>query len=112
MQKNRGRRTNRLTHLHTYADDTPILYEAEKDQLLHHRGVLLACEVVSGLKVNLAKSTVFSINAEHCSDDLAGIMSCEVEQLPTTYLAQPLGAKRMIRRCGSMGDRSFGQVQQ
>ncbi|KAG5570465.1 hypothetical protein H5410_060231 [Solanum commersonii] len=79
--------------------DTPILYEAEKDQLLHHRGVLLACEVVSGLKVNLAKSTVFSINAEHCSDDLAGILSCEVEQLPTTYLAQPLG--EVFDRCSS-----------
>lgn len=69
-----------------YADDTLILCEAIKDQLLYLRGILLAFEAVSGLKVNLAKDSAFSINAEDDIDDLVRVMGCKVEPLPTTYL--------------------------
>lgn len=58
-------------------------------QLLHLRRVLIAFEVVSELKVNLAKSTLFSINVEHNIGDLVDITGCKVEQLPTTYLHLP-----------------------
>lgn len=77
-----------------YADDTLVLCEVEKGNFLHLREILLAFEAVLGLKVNLAKSSVFSINADHCISDLADIMGCKVEQRPTTYLGLPLGAKK------------------
>lgn len=57
-------------------------------------GVLLAFEAVSGLKVNLAKSRLFSINADHYIEELADVMGCKVENLPTVYLGLPLGAKK------------------
>lgn len=70
-----------------YADDTLILCESEREreQLLHLRGVLLAFEAVSGLRMNLAKSDASSINAEHCISDLTDIMGYRVEQLLTSY---------------------------
>ncbi|XP_060170473.1 uncharacterized protein LOC132601405 [Lycium barbarum] len=92
VRRNEGEELN-VSHI-VYADDTLILCEAENAQLLHLRGVLLAFEAVSGLKVNLAKSSVFSINTEHCIDELADVIGCKVEQLPTTYLGLPLGVNK------------------
>jgi hypothetical protein len=50
---------------------------------------LLRCfELVFGLKVNLAKSTL-----------VAEILGCEVGSLPITYLGMPLGARFKDKAC-------------
>ncbi|XP_019263769.1 PREDICTED: uncharacterized protein LOC109241488 [Nicotiana attenuata] len=82
-----------LTH-NLYADDSLLFCEADKAQMLYLRGVLLCFEAVTGLKVNLAKSSIFSINADECVEDLANITGCRLEKLPTAYLGLPLGVKR------------------
>lgn len=51
-----------ISHI-LYADDTLLLYGAGKEQFLHLRVVLLAFEAVSGLKINLSRSFILSINA-------------------------------------------------
>lgn len=55
---------------------------------------MLIFEAVTGLKVNLAKCGIFSINADGCIEELADILGCKVEKFPTVYLGLPLGAKR------------------
>lgn len=50
------------------------------------RGILLCYEAVSGLRFNLAKSNIFSINAVDCVKELPDILCCKVEKLPTVYL--------------------------
>jgi len=59
------------------------------------RGVLLCFEAVSGLRINLAKSNIFSINADDCVKELPDILGGKVEKFPTVYLGLlPLGVKR------------------
>lgn len=77
-----------------------MIYGAEKEKYLYLRGVLLAFKAVSRLKVNLAKSSLFSINAYHCIEELADVMGCKVENLPTVYLELPLGAKKKNKGSG------------
>lgn len=67
--------------------------EADRNQVLHLSVVLFAFEAVIGLKINLAKSSMFSLNADSDINMLADIMGCKVEKFPTTYLGLPLGAK-------------------
>lgn len=79
-----------ISHI-LYADDTLIICEANREQFFYLRGILLIFEAVTGLRVNLSKSSLFSINADNCIEDLAEVLGCKVEQLPTTYLGLPSG---------------------
>ncbi|XP_075080447.1 uncharacterized protein LOC142165955 [Nicotiana tabacum] len=86
---------NRVTVSHIlYADDTLLFCEAEKEQILYLKGVLQVFEVVTGLRTNLAKSSIFSINADNTVEELATILGCKVEKFPTIYLGLPLGARK------------------
>ncbi|KAF3666858.1 hypothetical protein FXO37_10334 [Capsicum annuum] len=49
---------------------------------------------VNGLRINLAKSSIFSINADENIEELANILGCKVEKVPSVYLGLPLGEKR------------------
>ncbi len=51
---------------------------------------ILCFEVVSGLKVNLAKSVLVPMGDIVDVDGLAGIMCCGVSPLPLKYLGLPL----------------------
>lgn len=51
-------------------------------------------EAVNGLRINLAKSSIFSINADENIEELANILGCKVEKVPSVYLGLPLGEKR------------------
>ena len=44
-----------------YADDTVIFCEAKEDQIRYIRVILVILEVVSGLRVNWRKSSLFPI---------------------------------------------------
>jgi hypothetical protein len=61
---------------------------------------LLTCfELVSGLKVNLAKSTLMPVGEVSDIGVLAEISGCEVGSLPITYLGMPLGARFNNKAC-------------
>ena len=60
---------------------------------MHLRLVLTVFEGISGLHVNWRKSILVTINAVPNSPILAGILGCEVGNLPTKYLGLSLGSK-------------------
>jgi hypothetical protein len=49
-------------------------------------------EVISGLKVNLAKSVLVHVGNVDNVDELASILDCGTSFLPLKYLHIPLGA--------------------
>ena len=57
------------------------------------RCVLTWFQAVSGLRVNLAKSSILPIGHVDNIHMLAGVLGCKVEAFSTTYLSLPLGAK-------------------
>jgi hypothetical protein len=77
---------------HLFADDTLVFCEANPSHLRHVRVLLLCFEVVSGLKVNLAKSLLVLISNMDNVAELAVILGCRTSSLPLKYLDMPLGA--------------------
>ena len=69
-----------VSHL-LFADDTLIFCDANIDQMLILRTMLIWFEAVSSLKVNLGKSK------------LVAVLGCQQGSLPMKYLSLPLGAK-------------------
>ena len=57
------------------------------------RCVLTWFQAVSDLKVNLAKSSILPIGYMDNIQLLAGVLGCNDDALPTSYLGLPLGAK-------------------
>ena len=74
-----------ICHL-LYADDTMIFCEAKEEQVCFIRINLIVLEAVSGLFVNWRKSSMFQVKDVSNIQRLANILSCKVENLPTTYL--------------------------
>lgn len=54
---------------------------------------MLILEAVSGLKVNLNKSSLSPVDEVTDIEELASISGCQIVQLPISYLGLPLGAK-------------------
>ena len=75
-----------------FADDTILFCDAEVEQVLHVRLLLLCFQAVTGLKVNVAKSELVPIGEVNNVHVLAEILGCRVGALPMTYLGMPLGA--------------------
>ena len=69
-----------VSHL-LFADDTLIFCDANIDQMLILRTMLIWFEAMSSLKVNLGKSK------------LVAVLGCQQGSLPMKYLSLPLGAK-------------------
>ena len=88
-----GRRGRGECVLHLlFADDTILFWDAEVEQILHVRLLLLCFQAVTGLKFNLAKSEMVPIGEVNNVHVLAKILGCRVGALPMTYLGMPLGA--------------------
>ena len=81
-----------VSHL-LFADDTLIFYDANIDQILILRMVLIWFEAVSDLKVNLDKSELVAVGEVHNMDLLVAVLGCKQGSLPMKYLGLPLGAK-------------------
>jgi hypothetical protein len=54
-------------------------------------------EAVSGLKVNLSKSTLVLVGSLDDVDQLAGHLGCGTSDLPLKYLGLPLGASFKLK---------------
>ena len=55
--------------------------------------ILAWFEALSGLKINLKKSSIMLVGAVENVDQLAFELGCKVGALPSTYLGLPLGAR-------------------
>ena len=75
-----------------FAGDTILFCDADVEQLLHVRLLLLCFQAVTGLKVNVSKSEIVPIGEVNNMHALAEILGCWVGSLPMTYLGMPLGA--------------------
>ena len=57
------------------------------------RCILIWFQAVSGLRINLTKSSMMPVGHLDNLQLLAGVLGCKIESLPITYLGLPLGAK-------------------
>ena len=80
-----------VSHL-LFADDTILFCDADVEQILHVRMLLLCFQAVTGLKVNVLKSELVPIGEVNNVHALAEILGCRIGSLPMTYLGMPLGA--------------------
>ena len=80
-----------VSHL-LFADDTVLFCDADVEQILHIRLLLLSFQAVTDLKVNVQKSEMVPIEEVDDVHALAEILGCNVETLPMSYLGMPLGA--------------------
>jgi hypothetical protein len=81
-----------ILHL-LFADDMLVFSGASLDQVQAIDDLLICFELVSGLKVNLAKSTLVPVGEVSNVEALAEVLGCEVGSLPIKYLGLPLGDK-------------------
>ena len=81
----------KICHL-PYADDTLIFCEPVAEQISYIRVILVLFEAVSGLRVDWGKGSLFPVNEVQQIQNLANILGCRVDQMPTTYLGMPLGS--------------------
>ena len=88
-----GRRDGgeRVSHL-LFADDTILFCDADVEQILYIRLLLLSFQAVTGLKVNVHKSEMVPIGEVADVHALAEILGCRVGILPMSYFGMPLGA--------------------
>lgn len=80
-----------VSHLQ-FADDTMIFYDADICQIRYLRCILRCFEMVSGLKINLAKSGMFQIREVREIEDLTWVLGYKIGTLPSSYMGIPLGA--------------------
>ena len=76
-----------------FANDTLIFCDADLDQMLLLRMLLIWFEAMSGLKINLGKSELVPMGAVHNIELLMAVLGCKQGSLPMKYLGLPLGAK-------------------
>ena len=75
-----------------FADDTILFCDANEEQILHVRMLLLCFEAVTSLKINALKSEMVPIGEVPNVHVLAEILGCQIGSLPMTYLGMPLRA--------------------
>ncbi|RVX09326.1 LINE-1 retrotransposable element ORF2 protein [Vitis vinifera] len=86
-----GRDRTRVSLLQ-FADDTIFFSKASLDLLQNLKIILLVFGQVSGLKINLEKSTISGINTrQEMLSSLALVLECRVSEWPLSYLGLSLG---------------------
>jgi hypothetical protein len=78
-----------------YADDTLLILQACPFQLANLKRLIEAFAQATGLRVNYAKSSLYSVNvSDQLLNNLALTFGCAVGQLPFTNLDLPLGKSK------------------
>lgn len=80
-----------VTHLQ-FADDTILFLKAERESIRNMEFCLKIFEVISGLRVNMAKSCMVGIHVDNTNiQSLTSLIGCRVGSWPLKYLGMPLG---------------------
>ena len=80
-----------ISHL-LFVDDTILICDASREQLLYIRMVLIFFEAIIGLRVNVGKSEIVLVGEVGNLGALARILCCKVGRLTMYYLGMPLRA--------------------
>ncbi|EOY03669.1 Uncharacterized protein TCM_018759 [Theobroma cacao] len=99
-----------VTHLQ-YADDTIIFCEPKIENMSRVKQILRCFQSVSGLRINFSKSHLIGIGVEqNLVENWARRISCQIGEVPTTYLGLPLGVNHNswdkvcnYKECGGIG---------
>ena len=84
-----GKDRTKVSLLH-FVDDTIFFSKASLERLQNLKLILLVFGQVSGLKINLEKSTLLSINtSQELLSSLTLILDCRVSDWPLSYLGLP-----------------------
>ncbi|XP_028186427.1 uncharacterized protein LOC114373081 [Glycine soja] len=76
-----------------YADDTIFFGEATMENVRALKATLRAFELISGLKINYAKSCFGAFEvSDQWRSDAAKYLNCTLLSIPFTYLGMPIGA--------------------
>jgi len=76
-----------------YADDTIFFGEATMENVKAIKVILRSFELVAGLKINFAKSSVTAIRMpDQWSQQAASLLNCSLLSIPFVYLGIPIGA--------------------
>lgn len=80
-----------ITHLQ-FDDDTLFFCEPNKKEVLSYKAILTCFELVSGLKINIGKSTMIGIEmARGRLKEFADEIGCGIGKIPFIYLGLPVG---------------------
>jgi hypothetical protein len=85
-----------VSHL-LFADDSLVFCGADASQISYMGSLLVCFEAVSGLKVNLTKSSLVLVGSLDDVDQLVGNLGCGTGDLPLKYLGLPLGASFKLK---------------
>jgi hypothetical protein len=78
-----------------YADDIILIVPAERDQILHLKGLLQSFAESTGLRVNFHKSSMVPLNVLDVKlQDLASVFACQIAFMHFTYLGLPMGTTK------------------
>ena len=84
-----------VSHLQ-YADDTMLMFEPDDHIIATIKLLLLAFEILSGLKINFLKSDMITIGMEdHESMWIANLLNCKLGSFPIKYLGLPISHKKL-----------------
>ncbi|XP_073353890.1 uncharacterized protein [Aegilops tauschii subsp. strangulata] len=84
-----------VTHLQ-YADDTMPVFEPDDHIIASIKLILLAFEVILGLKINFLKSEVIAIGmADSEANRVANLLNCKLGSFPIRYLGLPISDKHI-----------------
>ncbi|XP_026396756.1 uncharacterized protein LOC113291436 [Papaver somniferum] len=73
-------------------NDTLVFLDAKEEEVENLLIILQIFEAMTGLKVNLSKSSTLSVGADDKIQEMAEILNCGIEQLPLKYLGLQVGA--------------------
>ena len=76
-----------------FADDILVFCKESENQMASMSCILVWFEALSGLRINLDKSSILHVGKVDNINRLALELGCKVGSLPTDYLGLPLGVK-------------------
>jgi hypothetical protein len=78
-----------------YADDTILVMQADTNELMHLKRILIDYATSTGLRINFQKSNLIPINiSSDRAQELADLFGCAVASMPFTYLGLPMGTTK------------------